>query len=88
MSDSLLLREATVQEIQLELIRRTRFNAFDGERILVANEGGASASLWKAADLSPLPDSPIKVGGIPNGACSDGLNFWVTLQNAQQLVRF
>jgi hypothetical protein len=33
MNDSVLLREATVQEIQLELIRRTRFNAFDGERI-------------------------------------------------------
>lgn len=33
MIDSLLLREATVQEIQLELIRRTRFNMFDGERI-------------------------------------------------------
>ena len=33
MNDSLLLRQATVQEIQLELIRRTRFNAFDGERI-------------------------------------------------------
>ena len=32
MNDSLLLgAEATVQEIQLELIRRTRFNAFDGE---------------------------------------------------------
>jgi hypothetical protein len=33
MNDSVLLREATVQEIQLELIRRTKFNAFDGERI-------------------------------------------------------
>jgi hypothetical protein len=33
MNDSLPLREATVQEIQLELIRRTRFNAFDGEQI-------------------------------------------------------
>ena len=33
MNDSLLLRDATVQEIQLELIRRTKFNAFDGERI-------------------------------------------------------
>src|SRR5437868_14873092 len=33
MNDSLRLRDATVQEIQLELIRRTRFNAFDGERI-------------------------------------------------------
>lgn len=27
------LRDATVQDIQLELIRRTRFNEFDGERI-------------------------------------------------------
>ena len=33
MNDSVLLREATVQEIQLELIRRTKYNAFDGERI-------------------------------------------------------
>jgi hypothetical protein len=33
MNNSLLLREATVQEIQLELIRRTKFNAFDGEQI-------------------------------------------------------
>src|SRR5437879_13585540 len=33
MNDSVLLRDATVQEIQLELIRRTKFNAFDGERI-------------------------------------------------------
>jgi hypothetical protein len=33
MSNSVLLRDATVQEIQLELIRRTEFNAFHGERI-------------------------------------------------------
>jgi hypothetical protein len=33
MNESTLLREATVQEIQLELIRRSKFNAFDGERI-------------------------------------------------------
>src|SRR6202521_5585725 len=33
MNDSVLLREATMQEIQLELIRRTKFNAFDGEQI-------------------------------------------------------
>jgi hypothetical protein len=41
------LAEATVQEIQLELIRRTRFNAFDGARIvgsLLANR-----PLWEAA---------------------------------------
>ncbi len=43
MSDSILLREATVQEIQLELIRRTKYNAFDGERIY--------ASLMKHREL-------------------------------------
>ncbi|MCI0704806.1 MAG: hypothetical protein L0241_27425 [Planctomycetia bacterium] len=33
MNQSLSLREASVQEIQLELIRRTKFNAFNGEQI-------------------------------------------------------
>jgi hypothetical protein len=32
-SSSTFLSEATIQEIQIELIRRTRFNAFDGPRI-------------------------------------------------------
>jgi hypothetical protein len=33
MDESVLLRQATVQEIQLELIRRTCFNAMDGQRV-------------------------------------------------------
>jgi hypothetical protein len=33
MNPSLSLRDATVQDIQLELIRRSRFNTFDGEVI-------------------------------------------------------
>lgn len=33
MNPELLLRDATVQEIQLELIRRTRFNDFHGDRV-------------------------------------------------------
>jgi hypothetical protein len=33
MDDSLPLRKASVQEIQLELIRRTTFNALDGEKV-------------------------------------------------------
>lgn len=33
MTDALRLRDATVQDIQLELIRRTTFNALDGERV-------------------------------------------------------
>jgi hypothetical protein len=43
MNEPILLRDATVQEIQLELIRRTRFNALDGERV--------HASLLRHRDL-------------------------------------
>ena len=50
------LRDATVQEIQLELIRRTRFNAMDGPRIV---EGLLRhRHLWEAVifDKLGLPD--------------------------------
>jgi hypothetical protein len=33
MNESLSLRDSTVQEIQFELLRRTSFNALDGERV-------------------------------------------------------
>src|SRR5262249_8183581 len=36
MSESLSLREASVQDLQLELLRRTCFNALDGERVLAS----------------------------------------------------
>ncbi len=61
--------------------------AFDGERILVVNSGGSSVSLWKAADLSPLGSVSTGLTG-PFGACSDGLNFWITLQTTNKLARF
>jgi hypothetical protein len=52
MNEPVLLREATVQEIQLELLRRTCFNALDGERV--------RASLLKHRDLwlAALLDRP------------------------------
>jgi hypothetical protein len=63
--------------------------AFDGERILVTNfDGGHSVSLWKAADLTPLGSVSTGAGSSPQGACSDGLNFWITLQESNQLARF
>lgn len=46
------LAEATVQEIQLELIRRTSFNAFNGERVvkwLLAHR-----ELWEAVYMDRL----------------------------------
>ena len=44
-----LLSEATVQELQLELIRRTQFNAFHGEKIYQALL--AHRELWQAVML-------------------------------------
>lgn len=56
MNESLSLRDASVQAIQLELIRRTRFNAMEGERVV--------ASLLRHRDLwlATLLDRP----GLPD----------------------
>jgi hypothetical protein len=62
--------------------------AFDGQRALVTNELGNSVSLWKAADLTPPGSFPTGAGTRPLGACSDGLNFWITLNLANKLARF
>jgi hypothetical protein len=62
--------------------------AFDGERILITNQGGNSVSLWKASDLSPLGNFQTGNATNPRKACSDGLNFWITLTSANKLARF
>jgi S-layer family protein len=62
--------------------------AFDGERILVANGNGDHVTLWRAANFAPLGSFPTPTGGSPQGACSDGLNFWITLLGTGQLARF
>jgi hypothetical protein len=62
--------------------------AFDGERILVTNSSGHSVSLWKAADLTPLGSFPTGSLTHPIGACSNGLNFWITLYGINKLARF
>jgi hypothetical protein len=62
--------------------------AFDGERVLVTNTGNASVSLWKASDLTPLGFATGATSVF--GACSDGLNFWLTVDDGPpgHLVRF
>ena len=62
--------------------------AFDGQRVIVTNTLTVGVSLWKAADLTPLGNFPIVGGDNPTGACSDGVNFWVTLTSPPQLLRF
>jgi hypothetical protein len=63
--------------------------AFDGERILVTNQGAivSSVTLFKAADLSLIGNIPTVQPGNPYGACSDGLNFWVTDSFTHSLLR-
>jgi hypothetical protein len=61
--------------------------AFDGERILVTNLNN-SFSVWKAADLTPLGSVSTGPGSLPIGACSDGVNFWISLNNLDKLARF
>jgi hypothetical protein len=58
MNESMSLRDATVQEIQLELLRRTPFNALDGRNVL--------GSLMRHRDLwlAALLDRP----GVANCA--------------------
>jgi hypothetical protein len=60
--------------------------AFDGQRILVTSLNASSVSLWRAADLTPIGSVAAPGGAV--GACSDGLNFWITLGSANQLARF
>ncbi len=62
--------------------------AFDGQRVLVANTSGNSVSLWKAADLTSLGSFSTGAATQPFGACSDGVNFWITLNGPDQLARF
>ncbi len=58
MSDATRLRSATVQDIQLELLRRTAFNALDGGRVCASLL--KHRHLWRAC----LLDRP----GLPNYA--------------------
>jgi hypothetical protein len=62
--------------------------AFDGERILVTNTFNNSVSLWKAADLTPMGSFSTGTDTEPINACSDGLNFWIILNNTNKLARF
>lgn len=52
------LAEASVQDILLELIRRRRFNEFDGRRVVASLQ--ANRSLWTAALMRTdgLPPDP------------------------------
>jgi DNA-binding beta-propeller fold protein YncE len=62
--------------------------SFDGERILVVNDSGSSVTVFKAADLTFIANVTTGALTEPYGACSDGVNFWVTIYNTGNLLRF
>lgn len=62
--------------------------AFDGDRILITNQSGGSVSLWRASDLTSIGAFSMGAGTGPLGACSDGLNFWITFGASNKLARF
>src|SRR5215471_17883930 len=76
MTASISLRDASVQEIQLELLRRTKFNAFDRERVYASLM--AHRDLWLAVLLDrpgvanyaepglPLMSGLIKLRDLPD----------------------
>lgn len=53
LGEPIALTEATVQEIQLELLRRTSFNMMDGER--VAQDLMKHRDLWQSVILDRMP---------------------------------
>jgi hypothetical protein len=61
--------------------------AFDGQRILVTSNDNV-ASLWKAADLTPLGSFSLGAGVVAVGVCSDGVNFWIAFHSPGQIARF
>jgi DNA-binding beta-propeller fold protein YncE len=60
--------------------------AFDGERVLVCNIGGA-LSLFKGSDLTPLGNVTTSFINL-RSACSDGVNFWIVRPNQDDIMRF
>jgi hypothetical protein len=84
-SAGLTVVRASTGEIVANLAPQTLTNAsaeggigFDGRRILLASP--SRLMLWDAQSLAPL--GSVETGyDYVSGICSDGINFWLTLQN-------
>jgi DNA-binding beta-propeller fold protein YncE len=79
---------ATISADASNLLNEPVTATFDGERILVTNYNGNTVTVFKAAALSFIANVPTAVSTGPYGACSDGINFWVALIGAGNLLRF
>ena len=72
------------QPVERPTGRELRRRAHLGHELLRGN----SVTVFKAADLSFIANVDRQDAGVrPNGACSDGINFWVGLGTGN-LLRF
>jgi hypothetical protein len=78
---------ATITSNELNGLSGPEQASFDGERILVTNTTGNSLTLFRAADLSVIANIPTPIDA-PYGACSDGINFWITFSDDPFMLRF
>lgn len=70
--------------------------AFDGRRVLLFSANTDQLLIWDAASLTPIATVstglPTGIQGLPQGACSDGVNFWLSIDDgntgAGKLLRF
>ena len=85
-----------MRKIDLIGVGPAGFCKADGEQIwvgngeyihTVTNTGNDSVTLFRAADLSLIGNVQLAAGSAPFGACSDGINFWVTLRGTNELLR-
>jgi DNA-binding beta-propeller fold protein YncE len=79
---------ATINTDASNLLNTPSVATFDGERVLVTNSVGNTVTVFKAADLSFIANVATGPSTNPHGACSDGINFWVTLPATGSLLRF
>jgi hypothetical protein len=76
---------ATLQPQSVRMGFSALATAFDGRRVLVA--GGGDVELWDAQTLAPL--GRFETGfSYTGGSCSDGVNFFLSVNEPGQLARF
>jgi hypothetical protein len=79
---------ATINADASNLLNAPIGASFDGERVLITNFGGYSVSVFKAADLSFIGNVTTGILAQPVSPCSDGVNFWVPIQNTAVILRY
>jgi len=85
-SDGVILKTFSDANGDRNGLSSPRSAAFDGRRVLVTNQDG-SLSLFEASSLNPILTVPTGLD-IPYGACSDGVNFWVSFLGSAEIGRY